>query len=93
MGFCILHAFFHFVVMRTADGLDFFHPFFYGRLREIRAFFEFLQNAGSFVFLFETLQCAVNGFIVVNIDTDQKYSPPHTLPLGGRGLIFLQIFN
>lgn len=68
--------------MRTADGLDFLHPFFNRGLREIRAFFEFLQNAGSLVFLLETLQCAVNGFVVVNIDSDQKYSPPHTLPVG-----------
>ena len=71
MGFLLLHTFFHFVMMRTADGFDFFHPFFNRRLREIRAFFEFLQNAGSFVLLLKALQCAIDGFVVIDIDTDQ----------------------
>jgi hypothetical protein len=76
-------------MMRTADGFDFLHPFFYGRLREVRAFFKFLQNAGSFVLLLETLQCAINGFIVVNIDTDQMSIHLLIRCLKGRGLIFL----
>lgn len=59
-------------MMCAADCLDFLHPLLDRRLREIRAFFEFLQNAGSFVFLFKALQRAINGFVVVNVNTDQK---------------------
>ena len=53
MGFA-LHLLFSVRPLRAADRFHFFHSFLHRRFCEERALFEFLQNAGPLVFLFET---------------------------------------
>lgn len=53
MGF-LLHLLFSIRALSAADRFHFFHSSLHRRFCEERALFEFLQDAGPFVFLFET---------------------------------------
>ena len=72
----LLHCFFFFSPLVPAYCLDQLHTFLHGRLCEEGPFLEFLQDTGTFVFLFEASDCTINRFIFVDDDSYQVISPP-----------------
>ena len=76
MGFFTALGLFCEGALRTPDGFDLLHPLFDRGLRKVRTLLEFLQNSRSFILLLETLDRAINRFILSNHNTDQLNSPP-----------------
>ncbi len=67
-----LHRLFHHRTLCAADGLHLLHTLLDRRLGEERSFLELLKNAGALVFLLETTDSAVDGFVFTDDNSDQR---------------------